>query len=72
MITSNLDKGEDEIIEAGKVTISFTTAQNQKNNSNTNMTTIDLGECETLLRNHYNISDNQTLYIKKRHNSRWN
>ena len=63
--TSNLDKGKNEIIEAGKMTISFTTAQNQKNNSNTNMTTIDLGECDTLLRNHYNISDNQTLYIKK-------
>ena len=29
------------------------------------MTSIDLGECETLLRNFYNISDNETLYMKK-------
>ena len=29
------------------------------------MTRIDLGECETLLRNFYNISDNETLYMKK-------
>ena len=29
------------------------------------MTTIDLGECETLLRNEYNISINETLYMKK-------
>ena len=29
------------------------------------MTSIDLGECETLLRNYYNISNNETLYMKK-------
>ena len=45
--------------------ITFTTPENQKKNINNNMTTIDLGECETLLRNFYNISNNETLYIKK-------
>ena len=35
------------------------------NNANNNISTIDLGECETLLRNSYNISNNETLYIKK-------
>ena len=63
--TSNLDKGEDEIIKTEKITIILTTAQNQKNNSNTNLTIIDLGECENLLRRYYNISDNETLYMKK-------
>ena len=29
------------------------------------MTKIDLGECETLLRNFYNISINESIYIKK-------
>ena len=29
------------------------------------MATIDLGECEILLRNYYNISNNETLYMKK-------
>ena len=29
------------------------------------MTKIDLGECETELRNYYNISDNEILYMKK-------
>ena len=29
------------------------------------MTTIDLGECESLLRNFYNISNNETIYMKK-------
>ena len=63
--TSNLDNGKDEIIESEKLIITFTTTQNQKNNENNNMTRIDLGECEILLRNFYNISINETLYLKK-------
>ena len=63
--TSNLDNGKDDLIKLDKITITFTTSQSQKNNINYNMTTIDLGECETLLRNEYNISSNETLYMKK-------
>ena len=63
--TSYIDNGEDEVIKAEKMTIILTTIQNQKNNINENMSIIDLGECETLLRNHYNISNNETLYMKK-------
>ena len=29
------------------------------------MTSIDLGECEILLRNYYNLTNNETLYMKK-------
>jgi len=37
------------------------------------MSTIDLGDCEKLLRKHYNLTNNQTIYMKKnRYNSRWN
>ena len=63
--TSDLDNGNDEIIETEKMNITLTTTQNQKNNINKNMTSIDLGECETKIRNHYNLSDNDTLYMKK-------
>ena len=63
--TSNLDKGEDEVIETEKMTVTFTTNQNQKDNTNNNISSIDLGECEILLRKYYNISDNETLYMKK-------
>ena len=63
--TTNMDKGKDEVIETQKMTITFTTTQNQKSNINKNMSTIDLGECETLIRNYYNISINETLYMKK-------
>ena len=46
--TSNLDNGKDEIIETEKLKVTFTTTQNQKNNINGNITSIDLGECEIL------------------------
>ena len=63
--TSNLDKGEDEVIKDEKTTITLTTTNNQKNKINSNETVIDLGECEILLRKEYNISDNESLYIVK-------
>ena len=63
--TSNIDNGEDEIIMTEKMIVTLTTTQNQRNNLNKNTTTIDLGECETLLRNYYNISNNESLYMKK-------
>ena len=60
-----MDNGEDEIAKTEKVIITFTTTENQKNNINNNMTRINLGEYETLLRNYYNISYNKSLYLKK-------
>ena len=63
---TNVDKGEDEIIETEKMTVTFTTSNNQKNNLNNNMSTINLGECEILLRKYYNLTNNETLYILKK------
>ena len=63
--TSTIDSGKDEVIEIDKMTITFTTTENQKNSTNNNLTTIDLGECEISLRKFYNISNEQTLYMKK-------
>ena len=63
--TSTIENGEDEIYEYEKTIITFTTTENQKNNGNNNMTSIDLGECEDLLRKKYNISDDEVLYMKK-------
>ena len=63
--TSKLDNGEDEIIKTEKINVTLTTLQNQKNNINQNMTTIDLGTCENSLRNYYNITNNETIYMKK-------
>ena len=63
--TPNLDKGEDQVITTEKMTITLSTTQNQINNKNNNMTLLDLGECEILLRAHYNISSDKLLYMKK-------
>ena len=46
------------------MTITLTTTKNQKNALN-NITMIDLGECENILRRVNNISDNETIYMKK-------
>ena len=43
--------------------LSISSLKNQKNNINNNMTSIDLGDCEDLLRDDYNISINDTIYI---------
>ena len=63
--TSNLDSGGEEVFELGLVKVTLTTQKNQKNNINNNVTTIDLGDCEGLLKKLYNLSENDTLYMKK-------
>ena len=64
--TSDLDNGKDEIVfKTEKMTVIITSVENQKNNINNNMTKIDMGECELILRNFYNISINETIYIIK-------
>ena len=55
---------KDEIFEDEKMKIILSTTQNQKNNTNENITLIDLGECEILLRKKNNISDDEILYMK--------
>ena len=41
----------------------MTSTKNQKKNENEKMVTIDLGKCENTLKNEYNISENDSLYI---------
>ena len=43
----------------------ITTTKNQQKQINDNVTTIDLGRCETKLKDEYNISMNESLYILK-------
>ena len=62
--TSYLDTGNDEIIEMEKMKVTFTTTENQKNNINSDTTNIDLGECESSLRQFYNLSNDSVIYIK--------
>jgi len=65
--TSDVDNGQDDVIVDKKMVITFTTTENQKNNlkQENNMTQINLGECETLLREYYKIPADKNIYIKK-------
>ena len=61
---TDIEKGNDIVIEEEGTKFVLTSASNQKNNiNNKNTTNINLGECETKLRNKYNIT--KDLYILK-------
>ena len=62
--TFNLDNGENIIMKADKMIITLSNINNQ-NKTYENMTSIDLGVCEVLLRKYYNISNSMPLYMKK-------
>ena len=55
--------GNNYEIELKNVLFSLSTIENQKNNINKNKTSIDLKNCENILKLEYNITSNDTLYI---------
>ena len=63
--TSDIDNGKDVIINQKYSTITISSSENQKKDKSSDRTTIDLGECETKIKQEYNISQNDTLYILK-------
>ena len=64
---TNIDKGIDLIHPQGDVTYTITSTLNQKNNinKNNNLSSIDLLQCETKLKEVYDIPENKSLYILK-------
>ena len=60
-----IENGNEEIIELNEIKIILTTSENQENKKNENISTIYLEKCEKLLRDHYNIPDNEKIYMKK-------
>ena len=64
--TSELEQGNDAVTKNEKMTITLTTTENQKNNDkNDNSSKVDIGPCEDILRNIYNISEDKKLFMKK-------
>ena len=60
---TELNSGTDKkIIDENKIII-LTSTENQKNNEDKNNITMDLGQCENILKKEYNISNNTSLYI---------
>ena len=61
----NIDENNELIIPKDDMVITFTSTEIQKNNENSNYTTINLGDCENILKKYYNISEESKLYILK-------
>ena len=60
---SYIDNGKDEKTNGTNISLILTSTKNQKKNENEKIITIDLGECENILKKEYNISSNEPLYI---------
>ena len=56
---------EDFVQDEDGMTLQLTTSENQKNSSNKNISTIDLGECEKELKRIYKINESLPLIILK-------
>ena len=68
-VNSILDKiineNKDITISNNEKTVQITSTDNQRNNKNHNISTINLGECENTLKSIYNIDTNKSLLILK-------
>ena len=64
--TTDIENGNNEIIKCENMLITLTTTKSQKDDKNNrNKTIIDLSECEDILKNKYNITENEFIYMKK-------
>ena len=57
--------GENKIIKTENVVLQISKLGDQKNQNNKTISSIDLGECEKILKNKYNISNNEDLIVIK-------
>ena len=64
---SDIENGNNKEIREENILIELTSTKNEKDNeiNNKNKVTIDIGQCENILKDIYNISYNDSLYIIK-------
>ena len=65
LISNVVEEKKDVFVIQGNALFQITTSENQNNNSYTNVSSLNLGYCETILRQKYKIPDNETLIIFK-------
>ena len=58
---NDIDSGTDKKIVDKNMALILTSTQNQKDNEEKNNITMNLGECENILKNKYNIPKNSSL-----------
>ena len=59
----DINNGNDKKIIEKNLILIFTSTQNQKNNENVSNITMNLGQCENILKHKYNISNDDSLYM---------
>ena len=64
-ILNNNYTGKNTIIQRENVAIQISTLEDQKNNNNQNISSIDLVECEDILKTHYKTSNNKSIIVVK-------
>ena len=60
---TDINSGNDKKISGENIIIKLTSTSNQKNNEEENNITMNLGICENILKEEYNISKDDSLYI---------
>ena len=65
LISNVIKEKEDVSIRTDNTLFQITTSENQNNNAYSNVSSIQLGECEEILKDRYNVSKNGTLIILK-------
>ena len=65
LISNVIKEKEDVYIKEDNTLFQITTSENQKKNNYTNISTINLGDCERILKEKYDVKDNETLIILK-------
>ena len=60
-----IENKEDYLLKDNDMIYQITTSENQKNKINKNISSIELGECENILKEVYNINESTPLIILK-------
>ena len=65
LLSNKNNTEENIIITTETLVIQLSSLDKQKNSDNSNISSIDIGECENILRTTYNISEDENLIIYK-------
>ena len=65
ILKDKISSDVNEIIETENVKFQLSTLEEQKNSNNPNISSIDLGECESLLKAQENLTESDNLIVLK-------
>ena len=65
ILINSIENNKDIIINNNNIIFQITSVYNQKKNEYYNISSINIGECENILREHYSLSDDMNLLIFK-------